>query len=135
MSAQTSEKFIEGIGRRKQAIARVRLTPSAKQSYKVNEKALNEYFTTADMISIVESPFTKVEGEQKFEITVLVRGGGLQSQAESLRLGIARALVEFKAELRGELKKAGYLKRNPRVKERKKFGLLKARKRKQWSKR
>lgn len=135
MQDKTSEKYIESIGRRKTSVARVRITPSSKQSYLVNEKNLADYFKSEEMISIVESAFKIDEITQKFKVSVKVSGGGLKSQAESIRLGIARSLIKFNQETRKPLKKKGYLKRDPRVKERKKPGLKKARKSPQWSKR
>lgn len=133
MSANT--KYIEGIGRRKNAIARVRITESTKSSVTINDKSLNDYFPTLELQKIVESPFNIDGVSAKFALTAKVNGGGIHSQAESVRLGVARALVEFNDTLRGALKKPGYLKRDPRAKERKKFGLKKARKAAQWSKR
>lgn len=130
----TKEKYIEGIGRRKCSVARVRITKSSKQTVSINDKTFDEYFKTEELRNIVTSPFAKLEGTI-FSLTVRVSGGGLHSQSEAVRLGVARALVKFNVETRGELKKAGFLKRDPRAVERKKFGLKKARKRAQWSKR
>ncbi len=129
-------RYIETVGRRKTSIARVRMTPGAKSSVEINGKTLEEYFPTKalqDMAngSLVTSKLTTT----KFAITVLVKGGGIMSQAGALRLGIARGLIEYDRELRGRLKKAGLLRRDPRAKERRKFGLKKARKSPQWSKR
>ncbi|MFT5179511.1 MAG: small subunit ribosomal protein S9 [Candidatus Paceibacteria bacterium] len=135
MATKTTEKYIEGIGRRKESVARVRITPSKKASLTVNDKNLDEYFKTENLQNIAQAAFNDIELEQKFTVTAKIKGGGTNSQAESLRLGTARALVEFNAELRGGLKKLGYMKRDPRVVERKKFGLKKARKAAQWSKR
>jgi small subunit ribosomal protein S9 len=135
MTTAKKEKYIEAIGRRKTSTARIRITPSSKTSITVNDKAVADYFPTEELQKVVEEALN-VEGlDQKFSITVKVRGGGIHSQAESLRLGIARALVEFNEELRGDLKTSGFLKRDPRAKERRKFGLKKARKAAQWSKR
>ncbi len=127
------DKYIETVGRRKTSVARVRITPSTKTSIVVNEKDLEKYFPIKEMQTIAMEPFTEVEG--KFKVTAHINGGGIHSQAEALRHGIARALVNNKEELRKSLKKAGYLKRDPRAKERRKFGLKKARKAPQWSKR
>lgn len=135
MAAKNSEKYIESVGRRKTSVARVRITPASKQSYEVEGKTLAEYFDTTALQQMVESPFTESGLDQKFAVTVRVSGGGTTSQAESIRLGISRSLIKFNQELRKDLKKAGYLKRDPRVKERKKPGLKKARKSPQWSKR
>jgi small subunit ribosomal protein S9 len=130
-------EYISTIGRRKTASARVRLFEGKKEhSVTVNDKPLNEYFKTKELQSIVLAPFGVSEDITDFyTVTVVVKGGGSHSQAEAVRHGIARALVEHKSSLRGELKKAGHLKRDPRKKERKKFGLKSARKSPQWSKR
>lgn len=136
MSATTTARYIEGLGRRKTATARVRLTPAGATSIVVNDKPLEEYFPHAslqkDVVSVLA---TEDAGIEHYTITAKVLGGGLSSQAEAIRLGIARALVKEKADRRTTLKKAGFLKRDPRSVERKKFGLLKARKRPAWSKR
>jgi small subunit ribosomal protein S9 len=129
-------KYIEGIGRRKTASARVRLTQSDKTTVVVNDKPLEEFFQVLaqqkDVMSVLE---TKDAGIENYTITAKVHGGGSSSQAEAIRLGIARALVKEKAERRGVLKVLGFLKRDPRSVERKKPGLRKARKRAAWSKR
>ncbi len=135
MVTKLKEKYIEGIGRRKEAIARVRITPSKKTDFKINEKTLSNYFDKEELQKICQAPFNEIDLSQKFSTSVHISGGGIKSQAESIRLGISRALVEFDENLRKELKKLGYLKRDPRVKERRKFGLKKARKAAQWSKR
>lgn len=128
--------YIEGIGRRKTATARVRLTPAAKTVITVNDKALEDYFPVhahqKDIMSVLETPDAGIEN---YTITAKVHGGGTAAQAESIRLGIARSLVKEKVERRGVLKILGYLKRDPRSVERKKPGLRKARKRPAWSKR
>ena len=128
--------YIEGIGRRKTATARVRLTPADKTVITVNGKELEAYFPVLahqkDIMSVLE---TKEAGIENYSITAKVHGGGTSSQAESIRLGIARSLVKEKADRRGVLKVLGFLKRDPRSVERKKPGLRKARKRPAWSKR
>lgn len=129
-------KYIEGIGRRKTSTARVRITPAKDTSIIVNEKPLAEYFPHKSLQDDVLSVLgTEDAGIEHYTITAHVKGGGLSSQAESVRLGIARALVKEKADRRSVLKPLGFLKRDPRSVERKKFGLLKARRRPQWSKR
>ena len=128
-------RYIETIGRRKTATARVRITPSTKSSFLVNEKEINDYFQTSDLREIVNSAFTKSGLANKYAITVQVVGSGIHSQAEAVRHGITRALVKEDESLRASLKKLGFLKRDPRAKERKKFGLKKARKAPTWSKR
>ena len=127
-------RYIETIGRRKTATARVRITPSAKSSFLVNDKEVNDYFQTSDLRTIVSSAFTKSGLANKYTITVQVVGSGIHSQAEAVRHGITRALVKEDETLRASLKKLGFLKRDPRAKERKKFGLKKARKAPTWSK-
>ncbi len=130
---KTSDRYIETVGRRKTAVARVRITPSSKNHILVNEKELESYFPIQEMQTLIKQPFAEVS--DKFKVTAHIKGGGMHSQSEALRHGIARALVEHSGELRKTLKKAGYLKRDPRAKERRKFGLKKARKAPQWSKR
>lgn len=128
-----STRYIESVGRRKTSVARVRITPATKNSFVVNEKDLETYFGTKELQMIVKQPLSEIK--DKFKITAKILGGGIHSQAEAMRHGIARSLVSNDLELRKELKKAGYLKRDPRSKERRKFGLKKARKAPQWSKR
>jgi small subunit ribosomal protein S9 len=135
MATTKTEKYIEAIGRRKTATARVRMVEAAKQSVVVNEKSSDEYFPTEILRGRAQEVFEGLEINQKFTVTAKVSGGGIASQAEALRHGIARALVLFATEHRKTLKKAGFLKRDPREKERRKFGLKKARKSPQWSKR
>ena len=132
----TKEKeYFRAIGRRKTAVAVVRLTKATKNSYTINGRDLAEYFKTADLKKIVTSAFEIATPAEKFEVVVTTKGGGIHAQAEAVRHGISRALVKDDKELRGVLKKAKMLKRDPRVVERKKFGLKKARKSPQWSKR
>jgi len=132
----TTEKYFEGLGRRKTAIARVRITPATANSYTVNDKTLADYFKVAELQNVATEAITKTKSLlEKFSVSVKVVGGGVASQAGAVRHGIARALLVYDIKLRKELKKAGYLKRDPRAKERRKFGLKKARKSAQWSKR
>jgi len=128
-----TEKYIEAVGRRKTSVARVRLTPSPKTTFSINNKELESYFTTQELQTIAKQPFAEIP--LKFKVSARISGGGIHSQAEALRHGIARALIGHKGELRKTLKKAGYLKRDSRAKERRKFGLKKARKAPKWSKR
>ena len=130
---KTESKYIESVGRRKTSVARVRITPSSKNSIIINKKELEVYFPVKEMQTIVREPFSEVG--DKYKVTAHIKGGGAHSQSEALRHGIARALVTHKGEFRKTLKKAGYLKRDPRAKERRKFGLKKARKAPKWSKR
>lgn len=132
----TKETYVEGIGRRKTATARVRLTKDKKTSVEVNGKVLAEYFTKEahqkDVLSVLDA---KDAGVDTYHVTAKVQGGGESSQAEAIRLGIARALVKEEPKRRTILKPLGFLKRDPRSVERKKFGLRKARRAPQWSKR
>ena len=135
MATKDTARYIEAIGRRKTATARVRITPASKQSITINGKTVEEYFPTTTLQGSVLAPF-HVEGlEQAFTVSAKVVGGGMSAQSEAVRHGIARALTHFEAGLRRELKSAGYLTRDPRMVERKKFGMKKARRAPQWSKR
>lgn len=131
----TTERYIEAVGRRKTAIARVRITPASKQAITINEREVAHYFPVKEHQLMVNDPFREVGIAQKFKVTVVTSGGGINGQAEAVRHGIARALVEYDSQLRKKVKEAGYLKRDGRAKERRKFGLKKARKSPQWSKR
>ena len=131
-----TERYIEGIGRRKTASARVRLTPAKETSVEVNGKTLAAYFENEAFEKNVMSVLgTEDAGIENYAITVRVSGSGLSAQSDAIRLGIARALVKEKEDRRSILKPLGFLKRDPRSVERKKFGLRKARRRPQWSKR
>jgi len=123
-----------GTGRRKSSVARVFLRPG-KGEIKVNDRAFENYFPTESTRALVRQPLAATETADKFDILILADGGGVAGQAGAARLGVARALVEFNAELRSKLKKLGYLTRDPRAHERKKYGQKGARKRFQFSKR
>jgi small subunit ribosomal protein S9 len=133
----TTKKYTESIGRRKTATARVRLTPAKQLSIVVNEKESSTYFPTLELQKIIHDAFARTKIEDGYEITVLVSGGGIHAQAEAVRHGIARSLVKIGGdENKTTLKSEGFLKRDPRSKERRKAGNAgKARKSKQWSKR
>jgi len=134
-TTQTHEgKYIEATGRRKTSVARVRIFAD-NEGITVNEKDYKTYFPTEEMQKIVEDAFRKTRPQTRFGVSVLVKSGGIHSQAEAVRHGLARALIKFDAELRTKLKRPGFLKRDPRMKERRKFGLRKARRAPQWSKR
>lgn len=135
MATASKDTYIETIGRRKTAIARVRLTPASKTSVVINGKDINEYFPTQVLQTTALEAFLKVSLPGQFAATVVVKGGGPAGQAVAVRHAIARALESHDHALRSPLKSEGFLKRDPRAKERKKPGLVKARKRKQWSKR
>lgn len=130
-----STKYTVGIGRRKTASARVKLTPAGKTTITVNGVPGNEYFRTTERQAIPLDPFGLEQVNGTFAVEAKVQGGGISSQAEAIRMGVARALSLAETNLRKPLKAAGYLKRDPRAVERKKPGLLKARKKPQWSKR
>lgn len=132
---KTTKEYIRAVGRRKTSTASVRIYKAAKNSYSINGKDLTEYFPTAELRKVVTGAFEVASSSQKFEVVITVKGGGIHSQAEACRHGIARCLVIFDEELHITLKKAKMLKRDPRQKERRKFGLKKARKAPQWSKR
>ena len=129
------EKYIEAVGRRKTAVARARITPSPRMMVFVNNKDANLYFPTEVLRVTALEPFLKVSLPTQFSVTVHVTGGGIAGQATAVRHAISRALVDYDKTLRSPLKKEGFLKRDPRAKERRKFGLKKARKSPQWSKR
>lgn len=128
-------KYIEAVGRRKTSTARVRITPATKSTFIVNGKDAKEYFQTEDTRRLINDPILKGEIASKWHIEVKVMGGGMHSQSEAVRHGIARALVLNDETQRVNMKTLGFLKRDPRAKERRKFGLKKARKAPQWSKR
>jgi len=128
-------RYIEAVGRRKTAVARVRITEAGKNGFVVNDKDVSDYFPTEELQMVAHDAVSKSKTPVKFSVSALIKGGGIHAQAEALRHGITRALVSYDEELRGGLKKLGFLKRDPRMKERKKFGLKKARKAPQWSKR
>jgi small subunit ribosomal protein S9 len=126
--------LIQTTGRRKQAIARVRVRPGAG-AITVNKRLLDDYFPSATHRMIVSEPLRVTTTNEVYDVDATIDGGGISGQAGALRLGIARALVELDPELRASLKKAGFLTRDAREKESKKYGLKKARKAPQYSKR
>jgi small subunit ribosomal protein S9 len=124
-----------GTGKRKTSIARVHLRPGNGE-FQLNDRALDEYFGGLESLKqIIKQPFAVTETMERFDVVATLQGGGITAQASALRHGISRALVEFNAELRGKLKKAGFLSRDARIKERKKYGQKAARRRFQFSKR
>jgi small subunit ribosomal protein S9 len=126
--------LIQSTGRRKAAIARVRLRPG-NGTIVVNRRAVEAYFPSATHRMVLTEPLRLVEKSEDYDIDATLDGGGISGQAGALRLGIARALAELEPELRVPLKRAGFLTRDPREKEQKKYGLKKARKAPQYSKR
>lgn len=135
MAEKSTTRYIGAVGRRKTSTARVRITPASKFSISINDREFESYFPTAELRKTVKMAFDAVDMADKFAVTVNVVGGGVSSQADAVRHGIARALIAYDVNLRTKLKTKGYLKRDPRAKERRKFGLKKARKAPQWSKR
>jgi small subunit ribosomal protein S9 len=132
---KVAARYIEAVGRRKTSTARVRITEASKESIVINDKEVAVYFPTAELQSIINAAIPKSKVVGKFSVSAHIVGGGIHSQAEAFRHGLSRALVTFDLETRKRLKKLGFLKRDPRMKERRKFGLKKARKAPQWSKR
>ena len=137
MAKTTLKKKLQfwGTGRRKKAIARVRLIPGGNGTIVINDRAFEDYFPQGTLQYIVKQPLVAVDVETKYDIFVNVVGGGYTGQAGAIRLGVARALLEAEENSRPTLKAAGFLTRDPRAKERKKYGLKKARRAPQFSKR
>lgn len=137
------EKYYETVGRRKESIARVRLftkkstdiAGEEKAIVMVNQKSYLDYFTDVNLQHVVESPLRKLKSLNRFKATVIVHGGGIAGQAGAIKHGISRALELFDGNFRKKLKKSGFLTRDSRAKERRKYGLKKARKAPQWNKR
>ncbi len=128
-------KYYEGVGQRKTATARVRIFSQGEKNFLVNEKLLDKYFPILQLQQVSLSPLEIMDLLGKFGVSVKVKGGGLNAQAEAIRNAIAKALVLFNPDFRKKLKKAGFLTRDPRMRERKKFGLKRARRAPQWKKR
>ena len=137
MAKTTSKKKVQywGTGRRKKAIARVRLLPAGDGAITINNKSLDQYFGLDTLKFIVRQPLALVDALAKYDVVVNVCGGGFTGQAGAIRHGISRALLEAEPETRAALKKEGFLTRDSRMKERKKYGLKKARRAPQFSKR
>lgn len=134
MTTTKENRYTETVGRRKTSVARVRITPASKTVFKVNDRDLASYFPTKELQKVVEGALTESKAGN-FNVSAHIKGGGVHSQAEAMRHGIARALSKYDLSLRVKLKTLGFIKRDPRAKERRKFGLKKARKAPQWSKR
>ena len=132
---EKSDKFFEAIGRRKTAIARVRLFAKGDKEFLINAKPYNIYFPYPYFQKVIQGPLEVVNCPERFKILAKVKGGGSNSQAEAIRHGLSRALVLFNSTLKKKLRKAGFLTRDPRMRERKKFGLKRARRAPQWQKR
>jgi len=133
--ASKPDRYFEAIGRRKTAVARVRLFTRGDKAFLINGKPYQEYFILKEDQEIATSSMKKMKCLDKFRVSIIVRGGGHHAQAEAVRHGTARILVDFNNNFRKRLRKAGYLTRDPRMRERKKFGLKRARKAPQWAKR
>lgn len=128
------DRYFEGVGRRKTSVARVRLYTRSGE-FLVNEKPYAKYFATPELQKIAEESLQRMKLFGRFRVSAKLNGGGVHSQAEALRHGLANCLVKFNPDFRKRLRRAGFLTRDPRMKERKKFGLKKARRAPQWSKR
>ena len=133
-AAKKSNRYFEAVGRRKTAVARARLFTRAGD-FTVNERSYTAYFPTRDLQTIVEDALKKMKLWERFRVSIHVSGGGVHSQAEAVRHALARCLAKFNPDFRKRLKRAHFLTRDPRAKERKKFGLKKARRAPQWNKR
>ena len=129
------KQYYYGTGRRKTSVAQVRIYKDGKGEFTVNDREVNDYFPLKEMIETINSPFKITSTAKKFDISIKVSGGGVMSQAQAVRHGISRALLEYNDALRTTLKKAGFLTRDARQKERKKPGLHRARRAPQFSKR
>lgn len=128
-------KYIQALGRRKTATAQVRLTEGGSGKITVNGKAFEDFFTTSELQRMVVRPLIAVDSREKYDISIKTVGGGMVGQADASRLGIARALVLVEENLKAVLKASGLMTRDPRKKERKKFGKRGARRSPQWRKR
>ena len=133
-TTKSSGKYHYSCGKRKRAIARVKLQKGTGKMT-INGKDVKEYIKVRALIHLIKTPLKLVKKENDFDVTVTVEGGGQKGQAEAIRHGISKALLEYDAEIRLTLKKAGLITRDARIKERKKFGLRRARRAPQWSKR
>jgi small subunit ribosomal protein S9 len=133
-SLNGAHHLAQTVGRRKEAIVRVRLVPGTGK-FTLNGKSLEQYFPNKVHQQLIREPLVTLEKNEQYDVIALLKGGGITGQAGALQLGIARALIEIEIDDRPVLKKAGFLTRDPRVKERKKYGLKKARKAPQYSKR
>jgi small subunit ribosomal protein S9 len=135
-------KYLEAVGKRKTAVARIRLWAqglqekgSPEKTFLVNKRPLESYFSTFELQKTAKASLEKMKCLDRFRVSAIVKGGGISAQAEAVRQGIAKALVLFNPDFRKRLKKAGFLTRDARMRERKKFGLKRARRAPQWQKR
>ncbi|MEK7193330.1 MAG: 30S ribosomal protein S9 [Patescibacteria group bacterium] len=127
-------RYVEAVGGRKTAVARVRITPGGSH-FVVNEKSLKDYFPLGRLSNVARQPIDDLKLEGKFSVSAQVRGGGVMAQAEAVRHGLARALTIVEPEFKKRLRQLGFLTRDSRMVERKKYGLKKARRAPQWAKR
>ena len=134
-AAGKPDRYFEAIGRRKTAVARIRLYTKGDKEFIVNDQPYTQYFQTTEDQELATASMKKMKCLDKFRVTIKVQGGGHRAQAEAVRHGTARVLVDFNENFRKRLRKAGFLTRDPRMRERKKFGLKRARKSPQWAKR
>ncbi len=130
-----SKPYFYGTGRKKHSVARVRVYPNGSGNVTINDRDIDDYFGLETLKLIVRQPLVLTDTNGRFDIICTVAGGGVSGQAGAIRHGLSRALLQFNPELRSELKKAGFLTRDPRMKERKKYGLKAARRAPQFSKR
>lgn len=135
VASKKKDEYLYAVGRRKTSVAQVRVFKKGTGKFLVNEKEVNKYFGTAELVEKANAPLILVGQTDKLDVTVKVLGGGPTGQAEAIRQGISRALLLLNPNFRKPLKKAGFLTRDARKKERKKPGLKKARKAPQWKKR
>lgn len=131
----TGTKYTPGLGRRKEATAQVRLIHGGAGAFLINGREMKEYFPVYHLQQAINAPLAAAGAEGKYDISAKVSGGGVHGQADAVRLGIARALISFNPDLRPTLKTLGLLKRDARVRERKKYGKKSARRSPQWAKR
>lgn len=135
VSDKKDSRYFEAVGRRKTAVARIRIWTKGEKEFLVNTKPCNEYFPTLNLQNNAKSSLIKMNCLDKFKISALVKGGGVNAQSEAVRHGIARVLLMFNPDFKKRLRKAGFLTRDSRMRERKKFGLKRARRAPQWRKR
>ena len=132
---KVEERYWQATGRRKTAVARVRIKDAKKTSFIVNQKPFEDYFQDAEYRIIAKEALERGTEGKTFEISIIVKGGGIRAQAEAVRHGLARVLVEWDETIRDSMKSLKFLTRDPRMRERKKFGLKRARRARQWRKR
>ena len=132
---EKSNRYFEAIGRRKTSVARARLFTQGEKTILVNGKSYKEYFPGLELQQIVVSPLERMKCEDRFRIVIVTKGGGIHSQAEAVRHALSRGLVLFNETFKKRLKKVGFITRDARERERKKFGLKRARRAPQWQKR